>query len=120
VILVLQHRVPAETLKQLCEEYFKSFVKFVVDIQKEIIAVGGELHSDAEAELLRRGSAQRDLWGGNFFPFNPPEKRIEYTALINIRPREGNTTMEVQDPVVRKRMREVVERLLLSPDESLA
>jgi len=60
-------------------------VKIVVDVKRDVIAIGGALHADGEKVLLENGSRERDLWGANFYPGNPPEERIEYSALINIR-----------------------------------
>ncbi len=37
---------------------------------------------------------------------------IEYTALINIQPAQGNRSMEIQDPVVRGRVRQVTLALI--------
>jgi len=73
-------------------------VKFVVDVERAIAAVGGELHSDAKALLLESGSRQEHLWGANYLPGSGPEKSIEFTSLINIRPAQDNPGMEVSDP----------------------
>lgn len=35
-----------------------------------------------------------------------------HTALINIRPAQGNRAMEVQDPDIRRSMREIVQKLV--------
>jgi len=43
-------------------------IKFVVDVEREIIVFGGELHSDAEEILVENGSDNRNLWGGNLYP----------------------------------------------------
>ena len=61
MIKILKEKIGPDELEQLCNEYFESFVKFVVDVKKGIVAVGGELHSDAEAELIAQGSSQRDI-----------------------------------------------------------
>ena len=37
-------------------------VQLVVDVEKEIIAVSGELHADAKMELINLGSEQDNLW----------------------------------------------------------
>ncbi|GBD92611.1 hypothetical protein BMS3Abin05_00183 [bacterium BMS3Abin05] len=94
-------------------------VKIVVDVGRGIIAVGGELHADAEEVLLEAGSKQGDLWGANYYPWNPPELRIEFTALINIRPHDDNPTMEIINFEIRKRIQSLVENLLLGRDEEL-
>jgi hypothetical protein len=55
-----------------------------VDIRRNILAGGGEMHADCEQHLLENGSEQDDIWGANWYP---AEQRIEYEALINISPR---------------------------------
>lgn len=100
-------------------ETFGDMVKFVVDIEKGVLALGGEMHADCEEILLAQGSKQENLWGANLYPFRDNEERIEYTSLINIRPSEGNRGMEIQDETIRRKVREMAERLLLAPDEHL-
>lgn len=70
-------------------------------------AVGGEMHADAEQVLLEDGSRRADLWGANYYPGRGPGECIEYTSLINISPARGNRSMEIQDPTVRARLREL-------------
>jgi hypothetical protein len=92
--------------------FFGDMVKFVADVERSVIAVGGELHADAEAVLLGNGSRQQDLWGANYYPGQGPDDSLEYTALINIRPSRGNRTMEIEDPVARERVRDLAFRLI--------
>ncbi|MBI4476120.1 MAG: hypothetical protein HY654_03045 [Acidobacteria bacterium] len=87
-------------------------VKLVVDIRRRVVAIGGELHADAEALLLEQGSQQRDLWGANYYPGVGVDRCIEYTALINIRPSQGNRSMQVQDMAVRDAIRTVVHEVV--------
>lgn len=116
---MITKKIDPRRLKTLCEAGFGDMVKVVVDIEREKIAVGGELHADAESVLLKEGSMQENLWGANFYPWNEPNDRIEFTALINIRPRAGNPSMEIISPNIRTRVQELVERFILSPDEKL-
>ncbi len=87
-------------------------VKFVVDVRRGVLVLGGELHADAEAVLLEQGSDQADLWGGNIFPDKKGDQRIVYTAMINIRPSAGNHSMEVKDKRIREKMGRVLDGLL--------
>lgn len=107
-------------LVKLASTWFKTFVKFVVDIKTGLMAVGGELHSDGFFLLLENGSDQSNLWGGNFFPYKPADQRIEFTSLINIRPRDDNVSMEIEDDNIREKVTMFVESLLMSPDDNLA
>lgn len=81
-------------------------MKYVVDLERRIAAVGGELHADAEQVLLESGSRQVDLCA-NYYPGKGREACIEYTALINIRPAQGNRGMLIQDSEIRERLCEI-------------
>lgn len=99
--------------------HFGDMVKFVVDVEKSVLAIGGEMHSDCEELLLEQGSKQENLWGANLYPFREGDERIEYTSLINIRPSLGNRDMKIQDEVIRRKVREVAEVMLFALDERL-
>jgi hypothetical protein len=88
---------------------FDGMIKFVVDIRNERIALGGEMHADAEVALLQAASRQEDLWGGNLHPWvGVPE--VEYTSLINIRPAAGNRGLAVDSRDVRNQILGVVKK----------
>jgi len=98
----------------MAEDGFGELVKAVVDVEREIMAAGGELHADEEALLLEQGSEQRHLWGINIYPALPPPDRIEFDSLINIRPAQGNRSRGVGDPETRAGILRVLERLIES------
>ncbi|MDO8666221.1 MAG: DUF5674 family protein [Gemmatimonadales bacterium] len=106
-IVVTDRPLERAELARLLQRFFYDMVKYVVDVRTGRVAVGGELHADAEGLLLETGSAQQDLWGANYYPGRGPEGCIEYTALINIRPAQENPGMEVEDRAIRDRLREV-------------
>ena len=87
-------------------------MKYVVDVERGVIGLGGEMHADAEQLLLEDGSRQADLWGANYYPGRGREGGIEYTSLINIRPAAGNRSMEIQDPALRERVRDLTWALV--------
>ena len=118
-ILITDEKIELSQLKILCGRWFGDMVKIVVDIKKNIIGLGGELHADAEAMLLERGSRQEDVWGANLYPWHDPEDRIEYTALINIRPSQENPSMTILDTGVKKKVEHIIETLALGPNEEL-
>ena len=110
-ILIVREPVRAEDLKRLVQ-LFGDMVKFVADIERGVLSLGGDLHADGEALLVQGGSRPADLWGGNYYPGLGPAECIRYTSLINIRPRQDNLGMEVKDPAVRARIEALVFRLV--------
>jgi hypothetical protein len=111
-IALVASRIEREELARLVTRYFGDMVKYVVDVRRRVAAVGGELHADGERLLLDDGSSQTDLWGANYYPGPGAERCIEYTALINVRPSQGNRSMEIQDASTRELVREITFELI--------
>lgn len=111
-IKIITDKISLAEVKRLAEQDFGEMVKAVVDIEKGVMAIGGEWHSDAEQVLLESGSDQTNLWGINLFPAEPPEQMIEFTSLINIRPKDGNRTMVVEIPEIKEKIYQIVNKLI--------
>ena len=84
------------------------YIKLAVDINRRVIAAGGEMHFDCEQALLADGSKQEDIWGAGFMP---TEQKITYDSLINIRPRQ-NRSMEILDPEIKSKVAEIIKEFL--------
>ena len=99
--------------KQITEmlQTLESYIKVAVDVQREILAGGGVMHADCEEVLLDSGSKQKDVWGADWLP---KEERVDFRSLINIRPRQNNRTMEIQDKTIRGQVEKIVRKLLQS------
>jgi hypothetical protein len=105
---LIKKRVTKEEIRDMLKA-LKSYIKLAVDIKKEILAGGGILHADCEAVLLKDGSKQEDIWGADWIPHT---NQITFEALINIRPRQNNSSMKIKDQVVREKIEEIVRGLL--------
>lgn len=66
-ITLIDKPITREQVKTAAGPYDEEVVKAVVDIEKRIMAIGGEMHADEEKDLLEHGSKQEDLWGINIF-----------------------------------------------------
>ncbi len=88
-ILLISSRIDSAQLRRLVGAYFADMVKYVVDVRRRVVGIGGELHADAE---------------------NLP-------ALINIRPAQGNRSMEVADKATRQAIREITFELIGQGEE---
>jgi hypothetical protein len=56
IVIVREGRLDPYDLRRLVDLYFEDMVKYVVDVERGIAAVGGEMHADAEQLLLEDGS----------------------------------------------------------------
>lgn len=110
-LMIIQHPLNKDELNKLFLKY-PNLIKVVVDIEREIMAIGSELHSDEEKILLEHGSKQKNLWGANFLP---KSKEVEYYSLINIRPSDGNFGQEIKSSEIREKVKKVISRLFDLP-----
>lgn len=109
---IVREGVRRSELAAIAELQFGDMVKGVIDVERGILAIGGELHSDEEAALLDDGSLQRDLWGINLYPAERGDAWIEFDSMINVRPSQGNRSRGVDDPTLQQAIRDVVTRLV--------
>ena len=97
-------------IKAMAAAGFGNLLKAVVDVDRELIAVDAELHSDLEALLLADGSKQKNLWGINFYPDMQGDDFIEFDSMINMRPSQGNRSRGIEDEEMRKKIIEIVTK----------
>ncbi len=107
---VLDRPVTIGHLKTIAESSFGDMVKAVVDVQRELIAIDAELHSDLEALLLENGSSQSDLWGINFYPGLSGDDFVELDSMINMRPSQGNLSRGVDNELTRHKIAAIVKK----------
>lgn len=105
--------IPMSRVAEAARESFGDFAKAVVDIERNAMALGGEMHVDGEALLLQNSSRQEDVWGVNLYPDRPRKSWIEFDSMVNIRPRQGNRSREVKNEELREKISTVVNRLVL-------
>lgn len=110
---IVENSVTIKELREMAEKMFGNLVKAVVDIKKEIMAVDAELHADEEQLLLENGSKQANLWGINIYPETKDENWIEFDSMINLRPSQGNRSRGVDSEEIRKKIIEIVNKLVL-------
>ena len=109
---VIKKSISLAELIKVAEQRFGNLVKAVVDINKEIMAIDGELHADEEALLLKEGSKQEDLWGINIYPKEKGDEWIEFDSMINLRPSIGNLSRGIKNPKIRRRIIKIVNKLI--------
>ncbi|MBI5457731.1 hypothetical protein HY971_03335 [Candidatus Kaiserbacteria bacterium] len=111
-ILIVREPVPEETLDALAEAWHGTLVKGAADIERDIVALGGDWHMDANNVLIADGSQQENVWGFNIYPKERSGSALEYISLINIRPAQGNKAMELADETLREKIKEIVSKLV--------
>ena len=112
-VRIITEKLTLNELNQMAAELFGDLVKAVVDIDRELVAVHAELHSDLEALLLQDGSKQKNLWGINLYPQTQGDEFIEFDSMINMRPSQGNRSRGVENEAIRKKIIAVVHQKII-------
>ena len=106
-------KISLAELEEMAEKMYGSLVKADVDVVQEIVIIDMGMHADGEAELLKNGSGQSDVWGINLHPEDyGTEDFIEFDSMINIRPRQGNPSKDVLDPGVREQITQIIRKVV--------
>lgn len=99
-------------LQDIANRTFGNLVKAVVDIDKQIVILDGELHADLEHFLLEQGSLQNNLWGINLHPDQYDTGNfIEFDSMINLRPNQNNFSRSVDNHKLREQIQNIIKPL---------
>ena len=113
MIKIIDSKIKLSELEEIASSRFGNLVKAVVDIEKEIMAIDGELHADEEALLLEDGSLQENLWGINIYHGLGPDERVEFDSVINLRPIDGNSTRGIENEIIRKKILLIINNMII-------
>ncbi len=108
MIHVVRDRATAQQMQEMMET-LETYVKPAVDIERSVLAGGGAMHADCEFALLEDGSRQEFIWDADW---NLATQEVTFESLINIRPRQNNRSLELQDPSLRAQVEKVTRNLL--------
>ena|SRR3989344_5691225 len=94
-VIIINNTPTRQDIASAREDY-NDYIKITADIDKEIVAMGGEYHADAEAIMIKDYNCQQEnIWGGGY-QISKDEFIVD--ALINIRPSDNNSSTDILDP----------------------
>jgi len=108
MLILVKEKISGEDLKKAALD-LDGYIKFVVDLEKDILTAGGVRHVEGEELLLKEGSKQENLWGGGL---DLETGEVDFDSMINIRPNQGNLSREVLNSEIRNKMSVIVNNLL--------
>jgi hypothetical protein len=111
---VVEKNISIEELKKMAAHNKSAYlVKAVFDVQKEIMVVDLEMHADGECSLMEEyGSAVDNLWGVVIHPDQCGKSRIEFNAMINMRPSWGNRSRFIEVQETREKIKVIANKLI--------
>ena len=107
-IHIIRQPSAEQEIREMLEQ-LETYIKLAVDLERKIVAGGGEYHADCEEVLLEDGSRQENVWGADWYP---ESRAMEFGALINIRPEQNNRGMEIESAQMREKIEAIVRGLL--------
>lgn len=107
MIVILKTPATDKDIKNASADY-PNYVKITIDIEKEIVIIGGEYHFDAEQFLLNQGSGQKNIWGGGLDLIT---KEMNTIAMLNVRPKI-NPHQDIQNISIKKNFIKIAYKYL--------
>ncbi|HEY4489851.1 MAG TPA: DUF5674 family protein [Candidatus Paceibacterota bacterium] len=113
-IKILKEPITIAELKEIAAKQFGNMIKAVADVEKNLMAVGGEFHVDMQTLLSEvENSSGQNTWGINLYLNRLGEEFIEFDSMINLKPASGNRSRNVEDSKVQEKIRKIVDRLII-------
>ena len=110
-IKIIKEPINKKELIDIAKEQFGDLVKLVVDVEQEIMAVGGELHADMEVVLMEQEKSKREnTWGINIYPEKSQEEWIEFDSMINIKPFLNNRSRNIKSLAIKEKIINIVKK----------
>jgi hypothetical protein len=107
-MIIVNKKLTKEDVK-VARENYSEYIKITVDLEKEIVVIGGEYHADAENILVEKFNSKRsNIWGGGY---NITLDKFEVNALVNLKP-GTNDSMDILNPETRNHFLKLVEKNL--------
>ncbi len=103
---IIEKELSLEELVSLRKKY-GDYVKLTVDLKNEKVVAGISLHTDGEKILLEKGGKRDNIWGGGIDFLT---KKVSMAAVLNVRPRLGNDSLEILDSKKREKFQKIVEK----------
>ncbi|MEA3453180.1 MAG: DUF5674 family protein [Patescibacteria group bacterium] len=111
-IRIIKIPIKKEELKEMAKKQFGDLIKAVVDVEKRIMAIGPDLHSDGEVLLEKQEGSKREyVWGINLRL--EEDDLVEFDSVINLKPAFNNKSRDVENIEIRKKIKEIVNNLIL-------
>jgi pyruvate/oxaloacetate carboxyltransferase len=107
LIQIIRIRATPKQIEDMLQE-LKFYIKVAVDLERQVLAGGGEMHFYCEQALLEDGSQQQDIWAASFMP---ETHKIIYESMVNLRPKQ-NRSMEIQDAKIKKQVAHIIMEFL--------
>ena len=108
----IKDQITIQELEEMAKKMFGNLIKAVVDIEKEIMVVDMELHSDGQEILIENGSKNENTWGINIYPEIKNDDWIEFDSMINLKPAFGHRARGIENSEIRKKILEIVNKLV--------
>ena len=113
-IKIIKNPIKKQQLAKIAEKQFGDMVKAVVDVDQEIMAIGGELHADEEVELTEKDDSKREYtWGINLYPEKSDAEWIEFDSMINIKPFYNNRSRDIESSEIKAKIKLVIKKLVI-------
>ena len=113
-VKIIKNSISKKEVVDIVKKQFGNLVKAVVDVEQEIMAIGGEMHADEEVALMdKEGSKREHTWGINLYPEKTDEERIEFDSIINIKPSYSNRSRNVENPEIREKIKIIINKLVI-------
>lgn len=107
-IKILDHKISVKEVKELADFWYGTMIKGCVDVEKGIVALGGDYHIESSELLTANGSKFENVWGFNIRFEENPDGVLEFDSMVNIKPNFDNRSREINNEEIIKKAHAII------------
>lgn len=111
-IRILDKKINIDEVKKLAEHWYGTMIKGCVDVERGIVAIGGDYHIESSEFLTASDSKFEDVWGFNIRFEENPDGVLEFDSMVNIKPNFGNRSRGINNEEIIKKAREIIYKFI--------
>lgn len=111
-IKILDQKINIEEVKELADFWYGTMIKGCVDVEKGIVALGGDYHIESSELLTSHDSKFEDVWGFNIRFEENPDGVLEFDSMVNIKPNFGNRSRGINNEEIIKKARAIIYKFI--------
>ncbi len=99
-IIILSEKMPMDEVRSFARHWYEGLIKGTVDVERRLVALGGEYHIESCDILVQDGSKHGNVWGFNIRFEEDQNGILEFDSMVNIKPSIGNKSRAILDEEV--------------------
>ncbi|MEK7088998.1 MAG: DUF5674 family protein [Patescibacteria group bacterium] len=111
-IKILDQKISIKEVQKFADFWYGTMIKGCVDVEKGVVALGGDYHIESSELLTANDSNFENVWGFNIRFEENTDGVLEFDSMVNIKPNFGNKSRGINDEETVEKARAIIYKFI--------